>query len=177
MIQQILSFLKETWRFFIFWAVLDQEQLGFIRRLGRPNRKMHPGWNWKWPVIEQAETEDGRAYAYILDPQSLQTGDGVALVLRLSVVVRVTNVRKYYLTVSDGRSNVQDVAAGELADVVAGSDADLVLCGEILPEVLRRVRRVARKWGIRVDSVKFVDAARTRSLRLWQSTFSSAGQD
>jgi hypothetical protein len=28
-----------------------------------------------------------------------------------------------------------------------------------------------------VDSVKFVDAAQTRSLRLWQSTFASAGQD
>ena len=56
MIQQILSFLLQSWRFLVCWAVLDQEQLGFVRRLGRPNRKMKPGWNWKWPVIEQAET-------------------------------------------------------------------------------------------------------------------------
>lgn len=177
MIQQILSFLLESWRFLICWAILDQEQLGFIRRVGRPHRKMKPGWNWKWPVFERAETEDGRAYAYILDPQSLQTGDGRAVVLRLSVTCRVMNIRRYVLSVYDGRSNVQDVAAGELGDVVAASDLGEVLSGEILPEVLRRVRAVARKWGMRVDSVKFVDAAQTRSLRLWQSTFTSTGQD
>jgi regulator of protease activity HflC (stomatin/prohibitin superfamily) len=177
MIQQILSFLLESWRFFICWAILDQEQLGFIRRLGRPHRDMKPGWNWKIPALERAETEDGRAYAYILDPQSLQTGDGRPVVLRLSVTCRVTNIRRYVLSVYDGRSNVQDVAAGELGDVVAASDLGAVLSGEILPEVLLRVRRVARKWGMRVDSVKIVDAAQTRSLRLWQSTFASAGQD
>ncbi len=177
MIQQILSFLLDSWRFLICWAILDQEQLGFIRRLGRPHRDMAAGWNWKWPVLERAETEDARAYAYILDPQSLQTGDGRPVVLRLSVTCRVTNVRRYVLSVYDGRSNVQDVAAGQLGDVVAASDLAEVLSGEILPEVLKRVRAVAKKWGMQVDSVKFVDAAQTRSLRLWQSTFTSAGQD
>lgn len=177
MIQQILAFLLDFWRFFACWAILDQEQLGFVRRLGRPHRKMKPGWNWKWPALEEAVIEDGRAYAYILDPQSLQTGDGRAVVLRLSVTCRVVDAQRYVLSVYDGRSNVQDVAAGELGDVVAASDLGEVLSGEILPEVSRRVRAVARKWGMRVDSVKFVDAAQTRSLRLWQSTFSSAGQD
>jgi regulator of protease activity HflC (stomatin/prohibitin superfamily) len=176
-LSKLADLIAAAWRLVVFWAILDQEHLGFIRRLGRPHRKMRKGWNWKWPWIEKPETEDGRAYAYILDPQSLQTGDGVALVLRLSVTCRIVNVRRYVMSVYDGRSNVQDVAAGELGDVVASSDAAQVLCGEVLPEVLRRVRRVARKWGMAVDSVKFVDAARTRSLRLWQSTFQSAGQD
>jgi regulator of protease activity HflC (stomatin/prohibitin superfamily) len=179
MIQQILAFLVEFGRFFAFWAIRDKStgQLGFIQRLGRPHRAMKYGWNWKWPVFEDAVLEDGRSYAYILDPQSLQTGDGKSVVLRLSVTCRITNLRRYVGSVYDGRSNVQDVAAGELGDVVAASDAGAVLCGEILPEVLKRVRAVAKKWGMRVDSVKFVDAAQTRSLRLWQSTFTSTGQD
>lgn len=179
MIQQILSFLLDFWRLLAFWAIRDRSigQIGFIVRLGAPRRTMKPGWNWKWPVIEEAVLEDGRAYAYILDPQSLQTGDGKAVVLRLSVTCRITNVRRYVGSVYDGRSNVQDVAAGELGDIVAASDAGEVLSGEILPEVLKRVRAVAKKWGMVVDSVKFVDAAQTRSLRLWQSTFASAGQD
>jgi regulator of protease activity HflC (stomatin/prohibitin superfamily) len=176
-LSKLADLIASAWRIFAFWAVLDQEFLGFIRRLGRPHRKMKKGWNWKWPVIESPVTEDGRAYAYILDPQSLQTGDGVALVLRLSVTVRVTNVRRYWMSVADGRSNVQDMAAGELGDVVAGSDAGEVLSGEVLPVVLARVQKLARRWGMSVDSVKFVDAARTRSLRLWQSTFASAAQE
>jgi regulator of protease activity HflC (stomatin/prohibitin superfamily) len=179
MIQQILSFLLEFWRQLVPWAIRDKSvgQIGFIVKLGRPGRNLKPGWNWKIPILEEAVTEDGRAYAYILDPQSLQTGDGKAVVLRLSVTCRITNVRRYVGSVYDGRSNVQDVAAGELGDIVAASDAGEVLSGEILPEVLKRVRRVAKKWGMAVDSVKFVDAAQTRSLRLWQSTFASAGQD
>ena len=101
----------------------------------------------------------------------------LSLVLRLSVTCRIVNLRRYVGSVYDGRSNVQDVAAGELGDVVAASDLGEVLSGEILPEVLRRVRAVAKKWGMQVDSVKFVDNCQTRSLRLWQSTFASAGQD
>lgn len=179
MIQQILSFLLDFWRLLAFWAIRDRSigQIGFIVRLGTPKRNLKPGWNWKWPVVEEAVLEDGRAYAYILDPQSLQTGDGKPIVVRLSVTCRITNVRRYVGSVYDGRSNVQDVAAGELGDIVAASDAGEVLSGEVLPEVLRRVRLVAKKWGMAVDSVKFVDAASTRSLRLWQSTFTSAGQD
>lgn len=179
MIQQILSFLLDFWRLFAFWAIRDVSigQIGFIQRLGSPRRTLRPGWNWKWPVIEEAVLEDGRAYAYLLDPQSLQTGDGKAVVVRLSVTCRITRPRTYVGSVYDGRTNIQDVAAGELGDVVAASDAGEVLSGEILPEVLRRVRRVARKWGMRIDSVKLVDAAQTRSLRLWQSTFQSTGQD
>jgi len=174
---KLAELVVSAWRLFAFWAILDQEYLGFVRRLGRPARRMKPGWNWKWPVIESAVTEDARAYAYILDPQSLQTGDGVALVLRLSVTVRVVNVKRYWLSVADGRSNVQDMAAGELGDVVASSDAGQVLSGEVLPEVLERVQALAKPWGMKVDSVKFVDAARTRSLRLWQSNFLAAGQE
>lgn len=176
-ISKLVDLIASAWRLFACWAILDAEFKGFIRRLGVPQRALKKGWNWKWPVLESPVTEDARAYAYILDPQSLQTGDGVALVLRLSVTVRVTNVKRYWMSVADGRSNVQDMAAGELGDVVASSDAGAVLCGEVLPEVLGRVQKLARQWGMTVDSVKFVDAARTRSLRLWQSNFVAAGQD
>lgn len=177
MIQQIIAFLTEWWRLLACWAILDQEHRGFVRRLGRPHRRLVAGWNWKWPVIEKPESEDGRAYAYILDPQSLQSGDKVDLVLRLSVVARVTNVQRYFMSVCDGRSNIQDVAAGELGDVVASSDADEILSGEILPLVLERVQKVAKRWGMRIESVKFVDRTRAPSFRVWQSTFQSAGQD
>jgi regulator of protease activity HflC (stomatin/prohibitin superfamily) len=176
-LSKLVDLIVSAWQLCACWAILDQERLGFIRRLGRPHRKMQPGWNWKLPLLEQAVDDDARAYAYILDPQSLQTGDGKAVVLRLSVTCRVVNIQRYWMSVYDGRSNIQDVAAGELGDVVASSDIGEVLSGEVLPEVLRRVRKIAKRWGMRVDSVKFVDAAQTRSLRLWQSQFTSSGQD
>ena len=177
MIAQILAFVSQFWRQIIFWSVLDAEQVGFIRRIGVPARAMKPGLNWKIPWLETAEIEDGRAYAYILDPQSVKTADDIAVVVRLSVVVRVVDAERYFLSVFDGRSNVQDVACGEIATAIQGALAARVLSGAVLPAVLRRVRSVARRWGMRVDSIKFVDAAIAPSARLWQSTFSSSGQD
>jgi regulator of protease activity HflC (stomatin/prohibitin superfamily) len=177
MIEQIVTVLLNCWRSIIAWAILDEEQVGFIRKLGRPHRYMTAGWNWKIPIIEEACIEDGRVYPYLLDPQSLQTGDNHPVVVRMSVTCQVIDVVQYVTSVYDGRANIQDVAAGILGDVIASADLGEVLSGEVLPRVLRRVRTQAKKWGMKIDAVKFVDAARTRSFRLWQSTFQSTGQD
>lgn len=177
MIGQILQFLSEFWKQLMPGEVLDSEWVGFMRRLGVPVRKMHPGWNWKWPVLETASQVDARAYSYMLDPQSLITKDGKEMVLRLMVKARVKDAQTYYLSVSDGLNNLQDVAAGELGAAVLDAEAEDVLTGKVLERVTKRVRAQGKRWGMVVESVQFVDASRAVSMRLWQSQFTSAGQD
>jgi regulator of protease activity HflC (stomatin/prohibitin superfamily) len=158
-------------------VVRDTEQVGFIRRLGVPHRDLKQGLNWKWPVLESSEIESGRAWPQILDPQSLRTIDGVQVVVRISVTCRIVNAERYFLSVEDGRGNIQDVAGGELADVVQSSTADDVQSGRVLAPVLKKVRAQACKWGMRADSVKFIDASESTSYRLWQSQLTSTGQE
>jgi regulator of protease activity HflC (stomatin/prohibitin superfamily) len=176
-LSQLFSFLTQFWRALIPWVVLDSEQVGFIRHLGIPRKALAPGWTWKIPLVQTAEVEDGRAYPQILDPQSLRTVDGVQVVVRISVTCRVVDAEKYFLSVYDGRSNIQDAACGELADIVQGSTADDVQSGAVLKPVLKKVRAVAAKWGMRVDAVKFIDASESTSYRLWQSQLTAAGQE
>lgn len=177
MIAQIFQFIAQFWRLLLPWCVLDSEQVGFVRRLGVPRRTLLPGLSWKIPLLESADIEDGRSYVYILDPQSVRTVDGAQVVVRISVSTRVVDAQRYFLEVYDGRSNVQDVACGELADAIQGATSEDVLSGRVLVGVIRRVRQQARRWGMRVDSIKFVDAVESTSVRLWQSNFTSAGQD
>jgi regulator of protease activity HflC (stomatin/prohibitin superfamily) len=177
MLAQVFSFLAQFWRALVCWAVLDTEQVGFIRRLGVPKRDMSPGLNWKWPVFETADTEDARDYCVCTDPQSLVCKDGVAVVLRLTATCNVFDARRYLLEVCDGRSNVQDLLVGELSWLVQRRTSDVVLSGRMMPELERRVAKVARKWGIHVASVRVLDATRARSLRLWQSQLNSSGQE
>lgn len=177
MFAQILQFIAQFWRALIPWVVLNAEQVGFIRHLGIPRRQLKPGLTWKWPVIQTAEVEDGRAYPQILDPQSLRTLDGVQVVVRISVTCRVVDAQKYFLNVYDGRSNIQDAAGGELSDVVQSNTAEDVQSGAVLKPILKRVRAVAAKWGMRVDAVKFIDASESTSYRLWQSQLTSSGQE
>lgn len=177
MIAQLLNFVTQFWRLLAFWAVLDAEQVGFIRRLGLPQRDMAPGLNWKWPILEAAETEDARDYGVVTDPQSLVCKDGVAVVVRLTAVCNVFDARRYLLEVCDGRTNIQDLLVGELAWLVQRRTSDVVLSGKLIPDLERRAAKVARKWGISVESVRVLDAARARSVRLWQSTLTSSGQE
>lgn len=175
-IDQIIALLQAFGDFLRFWVVVDQEQLGFIRRLGKHGRELTPGLHWKWPVLERAEVEDGRPYVYLLDPQSLTTSDGLMVVVRLTVTVTVVDVRRYFASVYDGRQNVQDVAAGELGEAVRAATAQDVQGAMVARRVARRLKAAAGEWGMAVSDVRFVDCARARSLRLWQTQTSSAGQ-
>lgn len=178
MLAQLFQFVAQFWRALLPWVIREPEQVGFFRWLGVPTkRELRPGWNWKCPLAHTVELEDGRAYSYILDPQSVQTADDVALVLRLSVTCRVVDALAYFGNVFDGRSNIQDVACGELAEVVQAAPMADVLSGKVLAKLKKRVRARAREWGMAVDSIKLVDRARARSVRVWQSSFTSAGQD
>lgn len=177
MITQLLNFIAQFWRALVWWYVLDAEQVGFVRRLGVPAREAEPGLHWKWPVIEMLEAEDGRDYCVVTDPQSLICKDGVAVVVRLTATCSVFDARKYLLEVCDGRSNVQDLLVGELSWLVQRRTSDIVLSGRMIPDLERRAAKVARKWGIRVDAVRVLDASRARSVRVWQSTLTSSGQE
>lgn len=176
-IKQFVDLCVEFWRHFAFWSVLNQEDIGFIRRLGRMHRKMRPGWNWRWPFIERAETVDARTSACICDPQSLRTADGVLLVLRLKVSYAVADARKYFLKVFEPGNNIQDVASGELAALVRNVTAEDLYTGKAVSHIAERVKAAGRRWGVRVFDVELVDCAPARTYRLVQTQITSQGSE
>lgn len=177
MIKQLLDFLLQFWVYLRWWDVLDQENVGVIRRLGVLVRDMRPGVNWRWPVIESAVMFNAQWGTYVLDPQSLRTKDGITLVLRLKIGCQVTDARAHALGMFDAANNLQDVAAGELGEAVRQSDASDVYSERVLKQVTRRVKAQAKRWGLDVGDVQFLDCAPARSLRLWQTQTTSAGQE
>lgn len=175
-LEQLVALLSAFADWLKCWVQVEQEQLAFVRRWGKHHRELGPGLHWKWPFWERAEFEDGRPYVYLLDPQSLTTADGIAFVVRLTLTVRVVDVRTYYRNVFDGRQNVQDAAAGELGSIVRASTAQQLEGSQVLQAVSRRVRAAAKDWGMVASEVKFADCVRARSYRLWQTQTSQAGQ-
>ncbi len=176
-LDKLIAVLQAFGHWLCFWALLEQEQIGFIRRFGRHARSLEPGLHWKAPFIERLEFEDARPYVYVLDPQSLRTADGIELVLRLTVTVTVTDVKSYFSGVFDGRQNVQDVAAGELGAAVRASSAADVFGEKVAQRVSRKLRAAAKGWGMHTSDVQFVDCAQAPSHRLWQTQSTSSGQE
>lgn len=177
MIAQILQFIAQFWRALVPWYVLDAEQVGFVRRLGVPARDARPGLHLKWPVIECLEAESTAAYPAVLDPQSLTTKDGVEVVIRATVTCSVFDARRYFLNVTDGRTNVQELVGGELAWLVVRRPAKDVLGGRVLTELAQRSCKAARLWGINIEAVSFLDAVAAPTCRVLQNQITSSGQE
>jgi regulator of protease activity HflC (stomatin/prohibitin superfamily) len=173
---KIVELLIAWWTALRFWDVLPAEEAGFIRRLGKAGRSMRPGLNWRCPIIESAETVNAQEGVYCIDPQSLRTKDDVGLVMRLSVTFRVTDVRKFHLEAWGALNNIRDLVAGELGEAVRESSAEEVYSGAAIALALKRSRRQARKWGITIVRLRCLDAAKSRSIRLWNTNTSADGQ-
>jgi regulator of protease activity HflC (stomatin/prohibitin superfamily) len=177
MLTQVFTFLAQFWRQLLPWYVLNYEQTGFVRRLGVPRRDAQPGMHWKCPLLETLEAESTAEYPAVLDPQSLTTKDGVEVVIRATVTCSVFDARKYFLNVSDGRTNVQELVGGELAWLVVRRSAKDVLGHRILPELTTRSCKAARRWGINIEAVAFLDAVAAPTCRVLQNQITSAGQE
>lgn len=178
MIEQIVKLIVEFWKFFQFWAVLDAEHLGFIRRLGVPHRDMSPGLNWHWPLrFETPETVDARGSACMCDPQTLTTVDGAQVLLQLKISYCVVDAQRYFLKVFEPGNNLQDVAAGELGALVRDLPAKAVFDGTLVKFVTTKIKRKGTSWGLEVSDVELTTYCKTRTYRLVNSNYASAGQE
>ncbi len=173
---KILDLILAWWHALRFWEVLDVEELGFVRRFGKPVRDLRPGLNFKWPVIERAHCENAQQGVYLLDPQSLRTADGKDLVLRASVTFCVSDVRKFYLEAWGALGNIRDLVAGEIGEAVRNLPVAAAYDGAALREALKHSRRYAKAWGITIVRLRLVDCTAARSVRLWQTQTSAAGE-
>ncbi len=173
---KIIEFIVAWWTALRFWDVLPSEEIGFIRRLGKPARDMHPGINWRWPVLESAETVNGQEGVYMIDPQSLRTSDGVDMVVRCSVTFRVVCARKFHLEAWGALNNIRDLVAGEVGEALRVSTSVEVYDGIALAKALKSARAKARRWGLTVVRLRCVDATKSRSIRLWNTNTTADGQ-
>lgn len=177
MLLQIFQFLAQFWRQLLPWYVLDAEQVGFIRHLGVPREDARPGMHYKHPIVETLEAESTAEYSAVVDPQSLTTKDGVEVIVRATVTCSVFDARRYFLNVTDGKSNIQDLVGGELGWLVTRRSAKEVLSHRILPDLVRRSCKAARRWGIHIEDIKLLDAVAAPTCRVLQNQITSTGQE
>jgi hypothetical protein len=165
--ERLFELIQAWFRYLIPWAILGDDECGLIRRLGCYHRDMSPGWNWKWPVLEQAMTECSALDSDVLREQTLTTRDGHQVTLRGVLTYHVVDARKYIIGVDSAESVINDVGSSVIAEVVPGIDLKDVLQGESFNVLLlRKVRARAKKWGVAVDSFGLVDRVATRTYRI-----------
>jgi len=176
--EKLIDLFVNLYRFVIWWVVLDDDQVGLVRRLGKYHRDLHHGLNWKWPIIETTLSTTSALDSTMLREQSLTTADGKQVTLRGVLTYRVVNAQRYLIDVATTISVVNDVGCCVIAEMIPELTAAQILQGdEFNQNLLRRVRVRAKKWGIYVDSVGLADRVQARVYRFITSDSRNATGD
>lgn len=167
---RLIEWLISIIDLFFFVRVVDTWEAGVVLRLGHFHRNAGPGWHFVAPFkIERLITTHTNRSTTRLDPQSLTTADGVAVVISAVVTWRVTSARKVLLECDGHQQVMLDSSTGVLAEFVTGVTwADLVT-EEFRRTITSAVAQKAKKWGIKVIQVQLCDVTRCRSLRLFSA--------
>lgn len=166
-LDRLIQLLTSFYNYLIPFAIAGDDQVGVVRRLGKYHRLLEPGFNWKYPLIEQALVTTTALDSTSLEEQSLTTKDNVCVTLRGVMTYRVVEPRRYILGCATAISVMNDAGCLVMAELVSTMTADEVLRGEEFPAtLLRKVRARAKRLGVEVDSVGFIDRVAAPAYRI-----------
>lgn len=170
-LQRLIDLITAWITYLLPWAILGDDQVGLIRRLGKYKRDMKHGWNWKCPIIEVPLTETSSLDSAGLSEQSLTTQDEKQVTLRGVITYRIINPRKYILGCDSPTSIMNDVGCCVIAEIVPEFTSDMILSNApaFQRALLSGVCRRAKKWGVKIDSVGIVDCVQASTIRLISS--------
>ena len=148
--------------------IVDQTELGIIKRFGIYKRLVQPGLCWKVPFLETYETETVVLTTLSLSAQTLTTFDDKSVVISAIVAYSITDIAKYLLNMYDGEEVLADITMAEIQAKV--SQVNYVDIFEVQDAVLPLVRKKLRDFGIKIKTVTFIDLGAVRSIRLIQDS-------
>ncbi len=177
--EKLFELLAAWINYLIPWAILSDDQCGLVRRLGKFNRLLRHGLNWKWPIIEEVLHTSAALESEVLREQSLTTRDGASVTLRTAISYRVIDPKKYILDCGTVLGIINDVGCTVVAELVPQFSAQVVLghdgddADAFAAKLERKVKHRAKRWGIEVDTFGIVERVRAPAFRL--ITSASAG--
>ena len=148
--------------------IVDQTELGIIKRFGLYKRLASPGLCWKIPFIESYETETVVLTTLSLSAQTLTTLDDRSIVISAIVAYSITDIAKYLLNMYDSEEVLADITMGEIQEKVSQTNYEDIF--EVQDAVLPLVRKKLRDFGIKIKTVTFIDLGAARSIRLIQDS-------
>ncbi len=138
------------------------------------HRELEPGFHWRWPGVEAVLAHSVVTSVHALQPQSLTTSDGHAIVIQAVLSWKVSDIRKLFLEVEDSQHALLDAACGAISGRVVSSTLAQVTTQGFLEDALKEVRRRAFRWGVEVTTVQLLSVQRCKSLRLIQDSVNHA---
>ncbi|CAB4140115.1 HflC Membrane protease subunits, stomatin/prohibitin homologs [uncultured Caudovirales phage] len=167
MIDRLIDLLATSAKLFWPIAVVDEFEGAVVLRLGTFSRDLAPGWHWIWPfAIDRVLTCWTCIQTVDLEPQSLTTANGQAVVVRATVVYVIDDARTHLLKVASAGGVIEDAATGSVSDYIMGRTWEQLQAKDLAHEIGKEIRRKAKEFGVAVRGVYLKDFQRCRSIRI-----------
>jgi len=130
---------------------------------------MKPGLRWWWPLISDVELVPVVRQSIDLPSQTLQTGDGVAVVASAIIVYEIRDAVKARATSWDFDQTISDVARVAFRDHLVSQSFEHLRTNPTLgdQQLVKRLRAALRPYGVGVLEVGITDMVPTHVLALF----------
>jgi len=164
--EKILELLLNFWKELLPWTIVDAGHHCGIFRLGNYHRTLEPGFHLKIPFVEEVNTHNTCVTTLRLEPQTLTTLDGVAVVVAAIVKYQIEDIKPYLTEIWDQHDVLGDVSMGAIRTNISQTAYNELVSNPPEDKVATAVRRECNRYGFRIHKITFTDIGRMKSIRL-----------
>lgn len=168
MFEKLLDIIASGWHLIAPFCVVVAYQNGGVLRFGKYHRTLPPGFHWKWPLVEDVNTQDVSMTTMRMPPQTLTTLDGRAIIAAVIVNYNIRNIEPYITDITDQKDVLIDTVMGAVHVAIREKEWAAIRRMPPEKEIVDAVRDKMNKYGFKINAITFTDLGEVRSLRLIQ---------
>jgi membrane protease subunit HflK len=146
----LLIGLLVLWFVFDSWVRIDERERGVVLRLGKYERTMGPGLNFKWPrPIEQVTKVEATTVRNVSDQVRMLTRDENIVMLDFNVQYQVSDPQLFLFGTRDPDETLRQAAESAVREVMGNSEMDLILSGgraELAAQARKRLQEALNQY-------------------------------
>jgi regulator of protease activity HflC (stomatin/prohibitin superfamily) len=141
--------------------IVQQGQVGVVKRLGEYRRTHEPGLVIIAPFIESLQRVDMREIPRPGDRQEVITKDNVVVTVNATIFTQIVDAKQALFSVANFDIAIDALARTALRSVIGTMTLDQALSERerINTDVQQQMEVVTDKWGIRISRIEIVEIA------------------
>jgi regulator of protease activity HflC (stomatin/prohibitin superfamily) len=141
--------------------IVQQGQVGVVKRLGEYRRTHDPGLAVIAPFVDSLQRVDMREIPRPGDRQEVITRDNVVVTVNATIFTQVVDAQQALFSIANFDVAIDALARTALRSVIGTLSLDEALSGRerINADVQEQMEIVTDKWGIRISRIEIVEIA------------------
>src|SRR5213076_3256596 len=141
--------------------IVQQGQVGVVKRLGEYRRTHEPGLVVITPFVETLQRVDMREIPRPGDRQDVITKDNVVVTVNATIFTQIVDAKQALFSVASFDVAIDALARTALRSVIGTLSLDQALSERerINTDVQQQIEVVTDKWGIRISRIEIVEIA------------------